>query len=98
MPVKNGAFDKLESYTFKTEAFRNTYAALKSTVESCTFLSEPSMAGYFPNTYTLYSKIRALQKELPSMYENGKPKRKSPTNSLTCSSPSPPLNRRTKTA
>lgn len=71
MPVKNGAFDKLESYTFKTEAFRNTYAALKSTVESCTFLSEPSMAGYFPNTYTLYSKIRALQKELPSMYENG---------------------------
>lgn len=72
MPVKNGAFDKLESYTFKTEAFRNTYAALKSTVESCTFLSEPSMAGYFPNTYTLYSKIRALQKELPSMYENGK--------------------------
>ena len=72
MPVKNGAFDKLESYTFKTEAFRNTYAALKYTVESCTFLSEPSMAGYFPNTYTLYSKIRALQKELPSMYENGK--------------------------
>ena len=72
MPVKNGAFDKLESYTFKTEAFRNTYAALKSTVESCTFLSEPSMAGYFPNTYTLYSKIRAMQKELPSMYENGK--------------------------
>lgn len=72
MPVKNGAFDKLESYTFKTEAFRNTYAALKSTVESCTFLSEPSMAGYFPNTYTLYSKIRALQKELPSMHENGK--------------------------
>lgn len=72
MPVKNGAFDKLESYTFKTEAFRNTCAALKSTVESCTFLSEPSMAGYFPNTYTLYSKIRALQKELPSMYENGK--------------------------
>ena len=72
MPVKNGAFDKLESYTFKTEAFRNTYAALKSTVESCTFLSEPSMAGYFPNTYTLYSKIRALQKELPSMYASGK--------------------------
>lgn len=72
MPVKNGAFDKLESYTFKTEDFRNTYAALKSTVESCTFLSEPSMAGYFPNTYTLYSKIRAMQKELPSMYENGK--------------------------
>ena len=72
MPVKNGAFDKLESYTFKTEAFRNTYAALKSTVESCTFLSEPSMAGYFPNTYSLYSKIRALQKELPSMYASGK--------------------------
>ena len=72
MPVKNGAFAKLDSYTFKTEAFRNTYAALKSTMQSCTFLSEPSMAGYFPNTYTLYSKIRELQKELPSMYDNGK--------------------------
>lgn len=72
MPVKIGAFDKLNSYTFKTEAFRNTYSALKSTVESCTFLSEPSTAGYFPNTYTLYSKIRELQKGLTSLYENGK--------------------------
>lgn len=72
MPVKTGAFGKLDAYTFKTEAFRNTYAALKSTVDSCTFLSEPSMAGYFPNTYALYSEIRKLQKELTSMYANGK--------------------------
>ena len=72
MPVKTGAFGKLDAYTFKTEAFRNTYAALKSTVDSCTFLSEPSTAGYFPNTYKLYSKIRELQKGLTSMYANGK--------------------------
>ena len=72
MPVKTGAFGKLDTYTFKTEAFRNTYAALKSTVDSCTFLSEPSTAGYFPNTYTLYSKIRELQKGLTSMYASGK--------------------------
>ena len=72
MPVKTGAFGKLDAYTFKTEAFRNTYAALKSTMDSCTFLSEPSIAGYFPNTYALYSKIRKLQKELTSMYASGK--------------------------
>lgn len=30
------------------------------------------MAGYFPNTYALYSEIRKLQKELTSMYANGK--------------------------
>lgn len=72
MPVKTGAFGKLDSYTFKTEAFRNTYSALKSTVDSCTFLSEPSMAGYYPNTYSLYSKIRGLQKGLTSMYASGR--------------------------
>ena len=71
MPVKTGAFGKLDAYTFKTEAFRNTYAALKSTVDNCTFLSESSTAGYFPNTYKLYSKIRELQKGLPSMYASG---------------------------
>lgn len=72
MPVKKGAFDKLGSYTFKTQAFKNTYAALKSTVDACSFLSEPSTAGYYPNTYKLYAKIRALQKELLSMYASGK--------------------------
>lgn len=64
MPVKNGAFDKLAEYPFRTEAFRDTYAALKTTRDSCKFLSEPTTENYFPNTYLLYGNIRNVQKQL----------------------------------
>ena len=71
MPVKNGAFDKLSDYTFKNEAFKNTYSALKTTREQCTFISEPSGDGFYPKTYVLYNNIRQLQKQIGTMYANG---------------------------
>lgn len=71
MPVKNGAFDNLESYTFKTEAFKNTYLALKSTKESCVFVSEPSIKGYYNKTYALYNGIRNIQNDLEYKYKQG---------------------------
>ncbi len=72
MPVKNGAFDKLATYNFKTAAFKNTYLALNDTRSSCTFLPEPSINGYYSNTYTLYNEIRALQKDIQKNGYNGK--------------------------
>lgn len=71
MPVKNGAFDKLSAYTFKTESFRNTYSALKTTVRTRTMLSEPNIIGYYEKTHALYFAIRDLQKGLKEKYENG---------------------------
>ncbi len=71
MPVKNGAFDNLESYTFKTAAFKNTYLALKSTKESCVFVSEPSIKGYYNKTYALYNGIRKIQNDLEDKYKQG---------------------------
>lgn len=71
MPVKNGAFDKLSAYTFKTESFRNTYSALKTTVRTRTMLSEPNIIGYYEKTHALYFAIRDLQRSLKEKYENG---------------------------
>lgn len=71
MPVKNGAFDKLSAYTFKTESFRNTYSALKTTVRTRTMLSEPNIIGYYEKTHALYFAIRNLQRSLKEKYENG---------------------------
>lgn len=71
MPVKNGAFDNLESYTFKTEAFKNTYLAMKTTKESCVFVSEPSIKGYYNKTYALYNGIRNIQNDLEYKYKQG---------------------------
>lgn len=71
MPVKNGAFSELSTYPFVSEEFKSTYAALKTTGETYLFLSEPSIDGFYPNTYALYNKIRELQKQLAEKYENG---------------------------
>lgn len=70
-PVKNGAFDKLADYTFKSAAFQNTQLALKKTMETCTFLPEPTMDGFYPNTYALYQGIRTLQQQLTEKYNSG---------------------------
>lgn len=72
MPVKKSSFDKFDNYEFKTENFKNTYIALKETRNNCTFLSEPSMSGYYPKTYDLYNYLRSLQKNLSQMYSEGK--------------------------
>ena len=72
MPVRNGAFDKLSGYTFKNDGFKATYLAMKTTRDTCVFLSEPSVKGYFPNTYALYNGIRKLQADLKNKYDSGK--------------------------
>lgn len=79
MPVKNGAFDYLDDYPFenlsdnsyKNETFKITLAAMKTTKDTCTFLSENSAAGYYPNTYKLYDNIRKLQRTLKEKYSSG---------------------------
>lgn len=71
MPVKIGAFEKLNGYSFKTTALENTYSALKKTREDCAFLSESSSETYYKNTYSFYQSVRTLQKELSNKYASG---------------------------
>ena len=71
MPVRTGAFDKISDNTFKSDAYRNLYDALKTTVATCSFKKEPSFEGYYNKVYALYEKIRNIQKDLEARYEKG---------------------------
>ena len=71
MPVKDGAFDKLASHEFKKEKYKATQDALRKTKMVSTFLSEPTLDNYYPNTYAFYGQIRTLQKQLAVKYAGG---------------------------
>lgn len=71
MPVRTGAFDKIGDKSFKSEAYRNLYKALTTTVETCSFKQEPSIEGYYSKVYALYEKIRNIQKTLETRYGKG---------------------------
>lgn len=72
MPVLNNSFDKIDSYEFKSDAYRSLYSALADTKETCTFISEPNMAGYWNKVYSFNDGIRSLQKSLSEQYDSGK--------------------------
>lgn len=71
MPVKTGAFDKISDNSFNSQAYKNLYKALATTVATCSFKKEPSFEGYYNKVYALYDKIRNIQKDLESRYEKG---------------------------
>ena len=64
MPVRTGAFAKIGENSFKSDAYKNLYAALTKTVATCTFVREPNFDGYYSKVYTLYEEIREIQKNL----------------------------------
>ena len=71
MPVRTGAFEKIDYNSFKSEAYKNLYKALKTTVATCTFKKEPSFDGYYTKVYALYEKIRNIQRDLEARYKSG---------------------------
>ena len=71
MPVRKGAFDKIDDNSFKSEAYKSLYEALKTTVKTCSFKKEPSFEGYYNKVYALYEKIRNIQKNLGARYDEG---------------------------
>lgn len=71
MPVRTGAFDKISDKSFESQAYKNLYKALSTTVATCSFKKEPSFEGYYNKVYALYEKIRNIQKDLESRYEKG---------------------------
>ena len=71
MPVRTGAFEKIDYNSFKSEAYKNLYKALATTVATCTFKKEPSFDGYYTKVYALYEKIRNIQRDLEARYKSG---------------------------
>ena len=71
MPVRKGAFDKIGENSFKSEAYKNLYTTLTTTVETCAFKKEPAFDGYYVKVSALYDKIRNIQKDIESRYEKG---------------------------
>lgn len=71
MPVRTGAFAKIGENSFKSEAYKNLYTALTTTVETCSFHKEPSFEGYYAKVYALYEKIRNIQNTLEIRYDKG---------------------------
>ena len=69
MPVRNGAFDSIESYgSFPepAESYQSLYAALKTMREDYVPVSEPRFEGYYDKVSVLYDGLRRLQQELPA--------------------------------
>ena len=71
MPVRIGAFTKINENTFKSDEYRNLYKALTTTVETCSFKKEPSFEGYYTKVYALYKEIRNIQNTLEIRYKKG---------------------------
>ena len=71
MPVRTGAFDKIGEAAFKSEAYKNLYNALSTTVATCDFEREPNFDGYYTKVNALYDKIRNVQKHLNERYARG---------------------------
>ena len=68
MPVRNGAFDAIESYgSFPepAESYQSLYAALRTMREDYVPVSEPCFEGYYGRVSILYDGLRQLQQELP---------------------------------
>ena len=69
MPVRNGAFDDIETYDKfpePVESYQQLYAALKTMRENDTPVSEPRFEGYYGKVTALYDGLRQLQQELPA--------------------------------
>lgn len=69
MPVHKNAFDKIESYEFKDQAYTSLYKALRDTNKNCKAVTEPSFAGYYKKVSTLCDGIRAFQRQ-PESYND----------------------------
>ena len=71
MPVNKASFDKIKGYEFKSNAYKNLYSAIVKVNESATAVREPSFVGYYNKIYSLYDKLRDLQKTMPERYKSG---------------------------
>jgi len=71
MPVKNGAFDAIDTYNFTDDGYKNLYRAIQTMHEEYIPVVRPDFEGFYDKTNALYSGIREKQPALAQRYGNG---------------------------
>lgn len=71
MPVRNDAFDAIETYNFSKESYRDLYTTMKEMRQMDAPISEPRSNDYFEKVHALYDIIRAEQHTWPQRLANG---------------------------
>ena len=62
MPVTNGAFDEIDVHTFRSDAYRALYTALKAATADAAVVSEQQSPDYYSHVYAFYDMLRTEQK------------------------------------
>lgn len=63
MPVTNGAFDKIDGYSFENADYKKLYTALKKAKERSELLQEQQNPGYYSRVYAFYDYLRNAQQQ-----------------------------------
>ncbi len=71
MPVVNDAFEKISDYDFKSDEYKQLYAAIGKSKKDSTAVSEPLTKGYYSRVSAFYDIIRKKQKQLADRYALG---------------------------
>ena len=71
MPVANGAFEKIDGYSFSSPAYESLYAAMKQMKESTTAVSSYATSEYYKTLNAFYDYLRQNQDYLHQRQKSG---------------------------
>lgn len=60
MPVNKASFDKITTYEFDSESYKNLYSAINEVNEQASAVREPSYAGYYSKIYIFSEKSKKI--------------------------------------
>lgn len=61
MPVNNGAFDAIDSYSFPSESYQELYAAIKTMRDTYTPFVQTTGSNFYSKANALYEELRQMQ-------------------------------------
>ena len=71
MPVTDGAFEEISNFAFNDNGYANLYSAIRTMYEEYIPVVRPDFDGFYDKTDALYNKLRQIQPELISRFQNG---------------------------
>lgn len=71
MPVNNGAYDAIDSYTFVNDGYKSLYTAIRTMRNNCTAVVRPDFDGYYKKTNALYDGLRNMLPGITERADNG---------------------------
>ena len=61
MPVNNGAFDAIESYSFPSKSYQELYTAIKTMRDTYTPFVQTAGSDFYSKANVLYEDLRQMQ-------------------------------------